>query len=128
MALCRKDEILGYKPIPARWNVVRGDTAILTIEFLENDEVTQFDTTGWEFEATAFNPRSQQFDELDVDFTDGILTVTAAPDLTEGWGTGMGTVVSELRFDVQVSMPDDTVWTPILGTIVVASDVTGGIL
>jgi hypothetical protein len=50
----------------------------------------------------------------------------AASDITGHWGVGFSSVVAELGFDLEVII-DDEVWTPIIGTIVVAADVTGGL-
>lgn len=127
MSNCCPD-VLGSSPANIKWNIVRGDTATLTVEFLNNDEISYFDTTGWEFVATAYDSKNDSFDELEVDLTNNILTITALPDVTFNWGSGVKGKVSELSFDLQVTMPDDTVWTPVLGIISVIADVTGGYL
>ena len=49
-------EKLGASPANIQWTVVRGDTATLKVEFLEDDEVTKYDTGGWTFLATAYDP------------------------------------------------------------------------
>jgi hypothetical protein len=36
--------------------------------------------------------------------------------------------VAELTFDLQVVIENETVWTPVIGTISVIGDVTGGSL
>ena len=108
---------IGSSPSSIKWDVVRGDTASLLIEFLDDDEVTYFDTTGWEYTSTVFDPKTSEFYELEVVADDGFVTVIATPDITESWGTGITSVVNELRFDLQVVLPDDTTWTPILGVV-----------
>ena len=123
---CCPDEYFGSNPIIIKWNVVRGDTAKLRIEFFENDETTLFSTDGWEYASSAYDSRADVVDELEVFVGNGYIDIIAASDITENWGTGAGSVVSELAFDLQVTI-DDTVWTPVLGTILVLGDVTGGL-
>ena len=126
MALC-KTEIFGANPANIHWNIVRGDTAQLDIEFFESDEETSYDISSWIFTASAYNPRDGFSDELEVSVSNGVLSIIALPDLTERWGTGVGYRVAQLTFDLEVII-DDRVWTPIVGTISVIGDVTGGIL
>jgi hypothetical protein len=124
-------DTFGLTPIPIKWKVVRGDTATLMVEFFNSDESTYFDaTTEWEYVATAFDPKTEEFYELEVQPSSpgGIVNIIATPDITENWGTGIRSSVAELSFDLQVTMPDDTVWTPIAGVITVVGDVTGGSL
>jgi len=116
----------GQKPINLKWNIVRGDTAKLKVEFLENNETTPFDTEGWEYSSSAYDTRGDFLDELEVVVEDGYIQIVANSEITENWGVGSGAVVAELVFDLEVTI-DDEVWTPILGTIVVAGDVTGGL-
>lgn len=117
----------GLTPINVRWNVVRGDTAELLVEFLENDETTSVDTSDWTFEATSYDYKGDVLDELDVQ-TEGTSIVIVAPsDITENWGTGYASVVAEVAFDLQVTI-DDKIWTPIVGTINVIGDITGASL
>lgn len=125
---CGPNSDFGADPAVVKWNVVRGDTAVLQVQFLETDESTFYDTTDWEFVATAYNRSNDIFDELEVDVYDGYVDITAPADITESWGTGIITKVAELNFDLQVTTPDDTVWTPVIGTIHVLGDVTGGVL
>jgi hypothetical protein len=125
MTTC-KPETFGADPINIFWKVVRGDTASFKVQFLEPDEKTSVDISSWSFEATAFNPRTESFDELDVSVDNGYVTVTADSDLTQLWGTGISSRVAELSFDLEVTAGVDTVWTPIIGTISVIGDVTGG--
>lgn len=116
----------GQKPINFKWNIVRGDTAELKLEFLENDEVTGIDTDGWTIEATAYDYKGDIVDELDVEIDGHIINVIAPSDITETWGAGYSSVVAELAFDVQITV-DNKVWTPIVGTIVVSGDITGSL-
>lgn len=125
-----KIEKYGADPANVQWVVVRGDTAMLQVDFLELNE-TPYDTTGWTYAATAYNPLSAETHVLTVDEDDNIITITAPASLTEEWGTGSGSVVAELNFDLEVTIPEvgeDTVWTPIIGTICVLGDITGGSL
>lgn len=128
MTCCNNNTYIGSSPSTIRWNVVRGDTASLFVEFLDEDEVTVFDTTGWEYVATAFDPITQEFYELEVEVLSSGVNIIATPDVTENWGTGIKTIVNELSFDLEVVLPDDTIWSPIIGTIKVLGDVTGGSL
>jgi hypothetical protein len=119
-------QIFGADPAVIKWNVVRGDTAILVIEFLEDDEVTFRDTSGWSFTATAHDPISGSIDELDIVEGAGYVEITASPSTTEGWGVGPDRRVAELKFDLEVITENDITWTPVMGTISVIGDVTGG--
>jgi hypothetical protein len=119
-------QIFGADPAIIKWNVVRGDTAILVIEFLEDDEVTFRDTSGWTFAATAHNPIANTTDELEIIEGDGYIEIVAPPFITEGWGVGSGIRVAELKFDLEVIAENDITWTPVIGTISVIGDVTGG--
>jgi hypothetical protein len=125
MTICGP-EVFGYDPINIKWSVVRGDTATIRIDFLENDEVSLFDTTGWIFKASSYDPKTQIIDDLVVSSHPGYVVVTASPDITSYWGTTYKSIVSELIFDLQVKI-DDTVWTPVIGTINVIGDITGTI-
>jgi hypothetical protein len=124
---CYDIDIFGADPANIKWRVVRGDTATLRVEFLENDETTYFNTTGWTFSATAYDFRGDVLDELDVVAFDGYIDIKANPEITEFWGTGFTSTVAELAFDVQVTI-DDMIWTPVVGTITVLGDVTLGSL
>ena len=120
----------GADPVSIQWKVVRGDTATLEVQFLENDETTPFDTDGWTFKATSYDPTGSVLDDLLVTSTTGVATITADSCLTENWGIAYKTVVAELPFDLQITIPavtgDPTVWTPIIGTICVLGDITPG--
>lgn len=126
MTIC-EPEIFGADPVNIRWTVVRGDTATLRVEFYETDEETYLDISEWVFSATAFNRREEIFDELDIEVYDGYVDIVASPDITETWGTGIGGRIFELSFDLQVEV-ENRIWTPVLGTISVLGDVTGGTL
>ena len=128
MTSCCNPETFGADPISIKWNVVRGDKASLRIEFLNNDEVTYFDTSDWSFKSQAYDPKTDIIDELEVVVSDGYVDIIAASDITQYWGTGYTSVVSELTFDLQVTLSDDTVWTPVIGLIRVLGDVSGGSL
>lgn len=116
----------GQKPISLKWNVVRGDTAKLRVEFLENDEATYFDISDWTFASSAYDSKGDAVDELDVTVGDGYVDIIAASDTTENWGVGFSSVVAELAFDLEITIGND-IWTPIIGTIVVSADITGGL-
>ena len=116
----------GSDPIVIKWNVTRGDTSKIKIEFLNNDEVTKFSTSGWEYMATAYDPKTDIADELEVTSGNGWVEVTAPSDITENWGTVYNATVAELLFDVQVTAPG-FVWTPVVGTISVIGDISGAI-
>lgn len=117
---------VGVKPVSMKWFVTRGDSSAIRVQFLEQDEVTSIDTSAWQFEATAFNSKDQVFDDLEVAVEGNEIVITANSDVTEFWGSGVKTTVAELTFDLQVIIDPFTVWTPIVGTIVVLGDVTGG--
>jgi hypothetical protein len=126
MNLC-SPEIFGADPARIKWNIVRGDTSPLRVEFLEDDEVTYFDTSTWTYEATSYDPQSDYLDTLEVTAGDGYVDIMAPSSLTQYWGTGYKSVVTELTFDLQVTIDDETVWTPLIGTISVLGDVTGSL-
>jgi len=125
MTMCGP-EIFGADPVRIKWNVVRGDTASMRVEFLDNDEVTYFDTSSWEYSASSYDPKGDIIDELTVTPGDGYVDIMAGPDLTQFWGTGYGSALAELTFDLQVTI-DNTVWTPVIGNILVIGDVSGSL-
>lgn len=122
MTLANQDSF-GADPSNIKWTVVRGDTAKLRIEFWQSDEKTQYDTSTWLYESSAYNAKGDVLDALQVNAGDGYVEITALPEVTATWGTGSSQIVAELTFDLQVTIAD-TVWTPIIGTIAVLSDVT----
>jgi hypothetical protein len=128
---CSNDiEKYGANPVNIQWKVVRGDTATLTVDFLDLDETTAFDTSTWSYKATAYDPLGDVLDALDVEATTGSVTISAQSCLTEKWGAGYKSIVAELPFDLVVEIPqagpNNYIWTPVLGTIVVLGDVTPG--
>jgi hypothetical protein len=127
MTLC-SPEIFGADPANITWQVVRGDTATIRVEFLDDDEVTYYDTTGWRYAATTYDFRGDVLDELTVTSYAGYVDIVAPSDITEFWGVGFRSTVTELAFDLQVTIDSDTVWTPVIGTIRVLADVTSGSL
>lgn len=120
-------EIFGADPAIIKWQVVRGDTSPLRIEFYENDEVTLFNTSTWTYDSFVYNARGEVLLELDTVAGEGYVDILASSDITALWGTGYAPVVAELAFDLQVTIDEETIWTPVLGTIVVLGDVTGGL-
>ncbi len=121
-------QVFGADPMNIKWQIVRGDTSPLRIEFYENDEVTPYDMTGWDFVASAYDFKEDVTDELEVEVGEGYVEITATPDITKYWGTGYRSTVAELAFDLQVTIDGETVWTPVIGTISVLGDVSGGTL
>jgi hypothetical protein len=122
---CYDVDFYGANPANVKWRVVRGDTATLKVEFLENDEQTYIDISDWSFVSTAYDFKGDVLSELEVTAEEGYVEITALPEVTEFWGIGYGSTVAELAFDLQVAI-DDTIWTPVLGTITVLGDVSPG--
>lgn len=120
-------EVFGADPARIKWSIVRGDTSPLRIEFFEDDEVTYFDTSDWTYEATTYDPQSDTLDSLEVTPGEGYVDIMAPASITELWGTGFKSVVTELTFDLQVTIDNDTIWTPVIGTISVIGDITGSL-
>jgi hypothetical protein len=119
----------GATPARVQWTVVRGDTAQVRIQFFEPDEETAFDTTTWTYIATAYNPVSKISNILLCTPGVGFVDITASPAITETWGAGYKSTVMELPFDLEVTITeegDDTVWTPVIGTISVLADISIG--
>jgi hypothetical protein len=125
-------EKFGATPANIQWSVVRGDTAKLRIEFFQNNETSEYDTDGWVYEATVYNPTTNLTESLSVLSGEGYVDIIASANLTENWGTGYSNIVAELPFDLQVTIPaegsglEDTIWTPVIGTISVIADITPG--
>lgn len=128
MTSCCGPEIFGADPSVIQWTVVRGDTSPLRVEFYENDETTAYDTSTWSYVASAYDFKGDVIDELEVAAGSGYVDITAPAEITELWGTGYQRTVAELAFDLQVTIDNETVWTPVIGTIKVLGDVTGGTL
>lgn len=121
-------EIFGSDPANIRWQVVRGDTSTIRVEFLENDESTPFSTSGWTYLSTTYDSRGDVLDELIVTPGNGYVDITAPADITTYWGVGYGSTIAELAFDLEVAIDSNTVWTPVVGTITVLGDVSRGSL
>ena len=128
-------EQYGSEPVSVQWKVVRGSNGSITIDFLENDETTAFDTAGWTYKATSYDPSGQVLDDLPTEATTGSVTITVDSCITENWGVGYKNIVAELPFDLQITIPgitvsgvtaEDTIWTPVIGTICVLGNVTPG--
>ena len=75
---------------------------------------------------SAYDFKGDVVDELDVVPSAEGVTIIAQSDITQYWGTGYNSTVAELAFDLQVIV-NNKVWTPIIGTIKVQADVTGGL-
>ena len=124
---------VGASPINIQWKVVRGDTATLRIDFLEDDEVTFVDISDWTFVSSSYDSSGDTLDELTVEKYTGYVIITALSETTKLWGTGYRNTVLELPFDLEIIIPNDEsgaiepeiTWTPVIGTIVVLSDITG---
>ena len=124
---------VGASPINIQWKVVRGDTATLKIEFLEDDEVTPIDISDWTFLSSSYDNSGDTLDELTVEKYTGYVVITALSEITKLWGVGYKNTVLELPFDLEIVIPNDEsgaieseiTWTPVIGTIVVLSDITG---
>ena len=124
---------VGASPINIQWKVVRGDTATLRIDFLEDDEVTPINISTWTFVSSSYDSSGDTLDELTVEKYTGYVVVTATSEITKLWGVGYRNTVLELPFDLEVIIPNDEsgaveseiTWTPVIGTIIVLSDITG---
>lgn len=119
-------DFFGADPARIIWKIVRGDSSTLKVDFLENDESTNFDTSGWEYASFAYDPKTDTQYELEVSTTDSGVNIFVSPDISVEWGLTYNPVVAELLFDLQVSFGDE-IWTPIVGTITVAGDVGGSL-
>jgi len=119
---------VGANPVNIKWKVVRGDTATLRVDFLEDDEATVIDIDDWSFTSSSYDASGDLLDELTVDKYDGYVIITVPAETTKYWGVGYKSIVADLPFDLEITTDDDVVWTPILGTITVYSDITPGAL
>jgi len=120
-------ESFGNTPAIVKWNVVRGDTARLRVDFLQNDETTIININTWNFASTTYDNFGDILDSLTVEKGSGYVNIIASPEITSFWGTGYNGTVAEIAFDLEVQI-GDIIWTPVLGTIKVAADVTAGTL
>lgn len=127
MNLCGP-ESFGADPVNVQWQVVRGDTATMRVEFLDDDGTTPFDVSQWTFAASSYDPKNDVIDELQVAAGNGYVDITAPSDITSLWGRGYRSVSAELTFDLQAAIDSETTWTPVIGTIKVLSDVSGSLL
>ena len=64
---------------------------------------------------------------LEITPGNGYVDIMAPASITELWGLGYKTVVTELTFDLQVTIDGETIWTPLIGTISVLGDITGSL-
>jgi len=119
---------VGANPVNIKWKVVRGDTATLRVDFLEDDEVTPIDIDDWSFISSSYDSSGDLLDELTVDKYDGYVIITAPAETTKYWGVGYKSIVADLPFDLEITTDDNVIWTPIIGTITVYSDITPGAL
>jgi hypothetical protein len=119
--------IFGSNPANILWSIVRGDTAKLRVSFLEKNEIDEYDTDGWTYDATAYDSKTNTSYPLTTVLVGAYVDIIAPAEITELWGMDkIGSLVAELSFDLQVSLPGSEIWTPIIGTISVMADVTGG--
>lgn len=125
-------EKLGATPAHIQWTVVRGDSSTLAVQFLQDDEVTGWNISTWAFSSTAYDSTGDILDELKVTVSGHTATIFISSDITQNWGTKYTSVVAELPFDLQATIPkstgetEDTVWTPVIGSICVLGDITPG--
>jgi hypothetical protein len=118
---------IGAEPSNIKWSIVRGDDASATFEWYEDDGVTLKNTTGWTYLASAYDPKTSTKYTLTVTSGTGSVVISIPNTMTATWGTGSANIVAELKFDLQVTI-NSKKWTPIIGTIVVYSDITGSSL
>jgi len=120
-------EKFGADPINLQWRVVRGDTASLRVEFYEDNEEDLYSTSGWTYKSTAYDQSGDVLDELDVEFGNGYVVISAPSSITSNWGTRYASNVAELMFDLNVAINNSgekVIWTPVVGTIYVIGNVT----
>jgi hypothetical protein len=122
---CSKEiQTIGSNPAVINWKVIRGDTSRLRIEFLNNDEISNYDTSDWLFESTAYEKNTSEYYTLESIPNEGYVDIIASAELTSTWGSAKTGTVAELDFDLQITFDDGTVWTPVLGIINVTADTT----
>lgn len=120
-------ELFGADPANIRWAVVRGDTSILRVDFLENDETTYFDISDWSFSSSAYDPKTDIIDELTVEDFTGYVNIIIPTDISATWGTTFSGTVAELNFDLKVTLDGGEIWTPVIGTISVIGNVSNSL-
>ena len=81
-------ELFGAAPANIQWTIVRGDTSPLRIEFVYDDETTPYDTSSWEYAASAYDFRGDIIDELEVVAGDGYAEINIPTEISRQWGTG----------------------------------------
>jgi hypothetical protein len=113
----------GADPAFVQWKVVRGDTAKIRIEFYQTDGETFYDISTWTFKSSAYDLKEGGFDVLTVTAGTGYVDIIAPASLTKTWGLGQSTVVTEMSFDLQVTISSE-IWTPVIGKITVLADVS----
>jgi hypothetical protein len=118
---------IGSEPENIKWTIVRGDDASALFEWYEDDGITLKNTTGWTYAASAYDPKTSTKYTLTCTPAAGKVTVSIPNAMSATWGTGSAAVVAKLNFDLQITI-DSKKWTPIIGTIVVQSDITGSSL
>jgi hypothetical protein len=115
----------GANPAYIKWDVVRGDTSVLRVEFYDRSEANPYDTSTWTYLCTVHNKRTNEYFTLDVTGSDGFATITATPEVSVQWGNGVNDLVAQLDFDLQVTIDTNIVWTPVIGIVSVIGDITG---
>jgi hypothetical protein len=125
-------EKLGATPANIQWTVVRGDSSTLAVQFLQDDEVTGWNISTWTFSSSAYDTAGDILDELKVTVSGNTATIFISADITKNWGSQYTSVVAELPFDLQATIPkstgetENTIWTPVIGSICVLGDITPG--
>jgi hypothetical protein len=117
-------EVFGSDPVNIKWTVVRGDTSTLRVDFLFDDEVTNYNTETWAYASSAYDPKTDIIDELTVTAGDGYAEISIPSDISANWGTLFSGKVAELNFDLKVTFDDNKVWTPVVGVISVIGNVS----
>ena len=118
---------LGSEPQNIKWNIVRGDDASAVFEWYEDDGVTLKNTTSWTYAASAYDPKTTTKYTLTCTAGTGNVTVSIPNSMSSTWGTGSAAIVADLIFDLQITI-NSKKWTPVIGNIVVRSDITGSSL
>lgn len=116
------DAYAGESPAKIVWNVVRGDDSSIEITLLD-DNGAALTTTNWTYASKARS--NSTLHNLTVTSLANVVTIKASASTTALWGAGAFTnPAAQLPFDLQVTKGDGTKWTPVIGRIVVAPDVT----
>jgi hypothetical protein len=127
MTNCGPDTPVGSDPANVKWSVVRGDSATLRVEFFEDDGVTKSSTSGWLAVASTYDYRGDVIDELETQVGDGYVDIIISPETSRLWGVGYRPIAADLGFDLQITLSNQTVWTPVLGSISVIADISGSL-